>query len=76
MKFFKTFFERFSYINALIIKELQIIWSDPKNRVMIIAPPLVQLGLFAFTATLEIKNISMVIYDKDNTEISLSLIHI
>lgn len=73
MKFFKTFFERFSYIKALIIKELQIIWSDPKNRVMIIAPPLVQLGLFAFTATLEIKNISMVIYDKDNTEISRAL---
>lgn len=73
MNFFKTFAARWSYIKALIIKELQIIWSDPKNRVMIIAPPLVQLGLFAFTATLEVKNISMVIYDKDNTEISRAL---
>lgn len=69
-----SFFSRISYIKALIIKELQIIWSDPRNRAMIILPPIIQLALFAFTATLEVKNIGMVIYDKDQTQISRALI--
>lgn len=73
MIFFKTLFDRFSYIKALIVKELQIIWSDPRNRIMIIMPPIIQLALFSFTATLEVKNISMVIYDKDRTQISRAL---
>lgn len=69
----KSFFSRWSRIYALIIKEFQIIWSDPKNRVMIILPPILQMTLFAFAATLEVKNISMVIYDKDQTQISRGL---
>ncbi len=70
---FKQLFNRLSYISALIIKEFQIIWSDPRNRIMILLPPLLQLTIFAFTATFEVKNISMVIYDKDNSIISRSL---
>ena len=59
---------------ALIIKEFQMIWSDPKNRGMILLPPLLMLTVFAFAATFEVNNISMVIYDKDNTPISQALI--
>ena len=66
-------FSRLSRLIALIIKEFQIIWSDPRNRIMIILPPLLQMTLFAFAATLEVNNISMVIYDKDNSQISRGL---
>lgn len=59
---------------ALIIKEFQIIWSDPKNRAMILCPPVLMLAIFAFAATFEVNNISMLIYDKDNSQISRALI--
>ena len=59
---------------ALIIKEFQIIWSDPKNRAMILCPPVLMLAIFAFAATFEVNNISMLIYDKDNTQISRALV--
>ena len=64
---------RFKRILALIIKELQIILADKNNRIMIILPPVLQLLLFAYTSTLEIKNISLTIYDKDNSQISQQL---
>lgn len=62
-----------SAVWALVIKEFQIIWSDPKNRIMIIFPPILMLAVFAFAATFEVNSISMLIYDKDNSLISRSL---
>ncbi len=64
---------KFNAIWALIIKEFQIIWSDPKNRAMILLPPLLMLTVFAFAATFEVNSIAMVIYDKDNSPISRAL---
>ena len=59
---------------ALVIKEFQIIWSDPKNRAMILFPPLLMLTVFAFAATFEVNSISMVIWDKDHTSVSRALV--
>lgn len=59
---------------ALVIKEFQIIWSDPKNRGMILMPPIMMLAIFSFAATFEVNSISMLIYDKDNSQLSRSLI--
>ncbi len=59
---------------ALVIKEFQMIWTDPKNRAMILLPPLLMLTVFAFAATFEVNNISMVIYDKDRSPVSEALI--
>lgn len=59
---------------ALVVKEFQIIWSDPKNRAMILCPPVLMLAIFAFAATLEVNNISMLIQDKDNSRISRALV--
>ncbi len=69
-----NFLSHIHKIKALIMKEFQIIWSDRKNRIMIILPPILQLTIFAYAATLEVKNISLLIYDKDQTEISRALI--
>jgi len=59
---------------ALVIKEFQMIWSDPKNRAMILLPPLLMLTVFAFAATFEVNSIAMVIYDKDDSPVSRALI--
>ncbi|HRW58995.1 MAG TPA: ABC transporter permease [Chlamydiales bacterium] len=50
---------------ALIIKEFLAVWQDKKSRLVLILPPLIQLFLFAFAATLDVTNISMVILNRD-----------
>ena len=59
---------------ALVVKEFQMIWTDPKNRAMILLPPLLMLTVFAFAATFEVNSIKMVIYDKDRSPVSRALI--
>jgi ABC-2 type transport system permease protein len=59
---------------ALIRKEFLAIWSDKKSRMIIIIPPLLQLLLFSFAVTLEVKNISLGILDRDNSIQSQELI--
>lgn len=66
---------RWNRILALIIKEFKVVLADKNNVFMILFSPVISLVLFAYTATLEVKNISMVVYDKDNTELSRSFVN-
>jgi ABC-2 type transport system permease protein len=52
-------------IKALVIKETLAVLRDPRNRVALIAPPLLQLFLFSFTGTQEVKNIRIGILNQD-----------
>ena len=52
-------------IRSLIIKELQIILRDRKTRIIIVIPPILQIFLFAFASTLEVKNITIGILNRD-----------
>ncbi len=61
-------------ILALIKKEFIIIWNDPKSRGIILAMPIIQLIIFAYAVTMEIKNIDVVIVDQDNSLQSRELI--
>lgn len=58
---------------ALIKKEFLAIWKDKKSRVIIIVPPLLQLFLFSFAANLQVKNITLAVYDRDNAPASREL---
>jgi len=51
---------------ALIKKEFLAVWRDPKSRVAILVPPLVQLCIFTFAATLDVKNVSIGVLNRDN----------
>lgn len=53
-------------IYSLIIKEITQLLRNPKSRTVVIIPPLVQLLLLAHAATLEIKNIDIVIMNEDH----------
>jgi ABC-2 type transport system permease protein len=52
-------------IKALIKKETLIVLRDPRNRIAIFVPPLLQLLLFSFTGTQEVKNIRIGILNRD-----------
>lgn len=53
-------------IKALIFKELLAVWRDKKSRTVLIIPPLMQLFIFAFAATLDVKNVPIGILNRDN----------
>lgn len=52
-------------IAALIVKELLTLVRDKKSRTLLIGPPIVQLLIFSFAATLEVKNVSLAVFNED-----------
>jgi ABC-2 type transport system permease protein len=52
-------------IGALIVKEFLIILRDPRGRLILIFPPIFQLIVFSFAATLEVKNVPIMILNQD-----------
>lgn len=53
-------------LKAQIIKELLCLLRDPKSRVILIVPPLMQLLIFSYAATLEVSNVDMVLLNQDS----------
>lgn len=52
-------------ILALIVKELMGLWKDRKTRFVILVPPLVQVLVFAYAATYDVKNVPLGIWNED-----------
>jgi drug efflux transport system permease protein len=61
-------------IIALVIKELLAILRDPRGRMVIIVPPILQLVVFSYAATLEVKNADIAILNRDNGKWGYELI--
>jgi len=61
-------------ILILIRKELQALFSSAQGRRMLIMPVLIQLLIFPFAATLEVKNSTLAIYNEDGGAASIELI--
>ena len=52
-------------LHALIVKELLAAFRDPRARVALILPPLLQLLLYAYAATLEVSNVPIAVFNQD-----------
>ena len=52
-------------LRAQIVKELLSFLRDPKSRMVLVGPPLVQLLVFSFAATLEVRNVDIAVLDQD-----------
>lgn len=61
-------------IRTLIVKELIGVWRDPKIRISLFIPPIVQLLIFTFAATLDVKNVQMGILNRDHGERAFELV--
>ena len=59
---------------ALIRKELQIVLGNPKSRGMLIMPVVLQVILFPFAATMEVKHATLAVYSQDAGSASVELI--
>lgn len=53
-------------LRALIVKELLAILRDPKGRIVLIGPPVIQLLIFSFAATLEVSNVDLAYINRDS----------
>lgn len=53
-------------LKALIIKELLAVLRDPKGRAILIGPPIIQLLVFSYAATLEVRNVDIMVLNRDS----------
>lgn len=59
---------------AVIVKELWALWADPRARTTLFIPPLLQLLLFSYAATLEVRNVDIGLLDQSGGNASTELI--
>ncbi|NDP37819.1 MAG: ABC transporter permease [Rhodoferax sp.] len=52
-------------LRAQIVKEMLSILRDPRSRLIVFVPPLMQLLIFTFAATLEVRNADIAVYNHD-----------
>lgn len=56
----------FARILSLTKKEILAMWRDKKSRIVMIIPPIMQLFIFAFAATLDVKDVPIGILNRDS----------
>ncbi len=52
-------------ILAIVRKELLVLFFDRVSRLMLIVPPLAQIVIFGWAATMEVRNVSYAVLDRD-----------
>lgn len=61
-------------LRAQIVKELLSVLRDPRSRIILVMPPLIQLLVFSYAATLDVSNVALAIHDRDNGPASHELV--
>ncbi len=60
-------------IFSLMIKEFLAILLDKKSRVVVFVPPIIQVLVFGYAATFDLKNITYAVYNEDSSALSREL---
>ncbi|MGB6431081.1 MAG: ABC transporter permease [Candidatus Acidiferrales bacterium] len=61
-------------IKGMVVKEFIQTLRDPRTRFVLFVPPIIQMLVFGYAATLEVKHVSIAVLDRDNTQDSRALI--
>jgi ABC-2 type transport system permease protein len=64
----------FGRIYALIVKEMLLLWKDRRMRFVILMPPLIQVLVFTFAATFEVRHVPLGVWNEDGTAASRELV--
>lgn len=59
---------------ALMVKEMLLLWKDRRMRTVVLMPPIIQVLVFSFAATFEVRNVPIGIWDEDGTSESRELV--
>jgi len=68
------FLQSLERIRQMLIKEFIQTLRDPHTRWIIFGPALIQMMIFGYAATMEIKHVSVAVLDLDNTQESRELV--
>lgn len=61
-------------LRHMLIKEFIQVFRDKRARFFLFGPPIIQMMIFGYAATLEIKHVPTAIVDYDNSQVSRDLI--
>lgn len=61
-------------ILALMIKEFLTLLKDKRSRVVLIVPPLIQLIVFGYAATFDLKHVPFAVFSEDRGTVSRDLV--
>ena len=61
-------------IGNMVKKEFIQTLRDPRMRWLLFGPPLIQMLVFGYAATLDVKNVALSVLDLDNTQESRELV--
>lgn len=61
-------------LGAMIVKELWAVLRDPKSRIVLFVPPLMQLFIFTFATTLDVTNVDVGVLDRSSGAHSAELV--
>jgi ABC-2 type transport system permease protein len=53
-------------LTSQIVKELLSFVRDPRSRIALVGPPLIQLFILSFAITLEVQHVDIAVYDQDD----------
>ena len=59
---------------AMIVKEIWAVLRDPRSRIVLVLPPLIQLFVFSYATTLDIKNVDLGVLDRSSGAHSTELV--
>lgn len=61
-------------LKAMIVKEFWALLRDPKGRITLVLPPLIQLLIFSFAVTLQVENVDIGVLDRSSGSASTELV--
>jgi ABC-2 type transport system permease protein len=64
----------FQRVFALTIKELLALLRDAASRAVLIGPPVIQLLVFGYAATFDLKHVPFIVYNQDQGQLSRDFI--
>jgi ABC-2 type transport system permease protein len=68
------FLQSFARVGHMLRKEFIQTLRDPHTRFLLIGPPIIQMVVFGYAATLEVKHVGLAVLDLDNTQESRELL--
>jgi ABC-2 type transport system permease protein len=61
-------------LRAMAFKEMLQIWRDPRSLAVALAMPLMQMVILGYGVSLDIRHVSLCIYDQENSQVSRELV--
>jgi ABC-2 type transport system permease protein len=58
----------------MLIKEFIQVFRDKRSRALLFAPPIIEMLIFGYAATLEVRHIPTAVLDYDNSQVSRDLV--